>query len=404
MGLKNLKLIFDHPQRIYFVGQTVSGRLVVEIDEPKKLRSIIVKFKGEAECKWTERRTVARNGKSETVTTHYRGYEKYFENSEKVFGGSGITEVLPAGEHSFLFSMMLFNHLPSSFEGQYGYVRYTVKATLDRPWKFDHEVKAAFTVLSHLDLNLDPLNREPVKIENNKYFCCCCCKSGPLTLVTHLPARGYVSGQIIPMTIEVDNASKVPVSNVVCELLQTVTYHARGATKQISVVVAKIELDGSVEENNSKTWASRITVPPLPSSALPQCSIIDVDYKLEVKAEPLGWHISLKNSLPITIGTIPLWQSTVLQQPLPFDAPQQFASAPSAPPFDNGTRFVPSFPYPDMPPPSYEECMFGTTSIRDADDSEHVLGTTGYNPRYATYTLLTTVPDTPAVGWVAPKA
>lgn len=68
----------------------------------------------------------------------------------------------------------------------------------------------------------------------------------------------------------------------------------------------------------------------------------------QVKAEPLGWHVSLKNSLPITIGTIPLWQSTVLQQPLTFDAPQQFASAPSAPPFDNGTRFVPSFPYPDM--------------------------------------------------------
>ena len=48
--------------------------------------------------------------------------------------------------------------------------------------------------------------------------------------------------------------------------------------------------------------------------------------------------------------------------------------------------------------------MFGTTSIRDADDSEHVLGTTGYNPRYATYTLPTTVSGTPAVGWVTPKA
>jgi len=39
MGLKNLNLIFDHPQRIYFGGQTVSGRLLVQIDEPKKLRS-----------------------------------------------------------------------------------------------------------------------------------------------------------------------------------------------------------------------------------------------------------------------------------------------------------------------------------------------------------------------------
>ena len=84
---------------------------------------------------------------------------KYYLCNVTYYAVAGITEVLAAGEHSFPFSMMLPYHLPSSFEGQYGYVRYTVKATLDRPWKFDHEAKAAFTVLSHLDLNLDPLNR-----------------------------------------------------------------------------------------------------------------------------------------------------------------------------------------------------------------------------------------------------
>jgi hypothetical protein len=62
--------------------------------------------------------------------------------------------------------------------------------------------------------------QEPVKIENNKYFCCWCCKSGPLTLVTHVPARGYVPGQSISITTEVDNASKISISGVVCELIQ----------------------------------------------------------------------------------------------------------------------------------------------------------------------------------------
>ena len=76
---------------------------------------------------------------------------------------SAFQTVLPAGEHSFPFSMMLPNHLPSSFEGQYGYVRYTVEATLDPLLKDDHEVKADFTVLLHLDLNLDPLNRVSIE-------------------------------------------------------------------------------------------------------------------------------------------------------------------------------------------------------------------------------------------------
>jgi hypothetical protein len=44
---------------------------------------------------------------------------------------AGVTKVLPAGEQSLPFSVMLPNHLPSSFEGEYAYVRYTVKATLD---------------------------------------------------------------------------------------------------------------------------------------------------------------------------------------------------------------------------------------------------------------------------------
>jgi hypothetical protein len=68
----------------------------------------------------------------------------------------------------------------------------------------------------------------------------------------------------------------------------------------------------------------------------------------QVKAEPLGWYSSLKNSLPITIGTIPLWQNTILEEPEPLGAPQQFASAPGAPSPDTGTSFELSSAYPDI--------------------------------------------------------
>jgi hypothetical protein len=66
--------------------------------------------------------------------------------------------VLPAGSHFFQFSMVVPNHLPASFEGKYGHIRYTVKGILDRPWTFSNEIMASFIVMSTLDLNLDPVN------------------------------------------------------------------------------------------------------------------------------------------------------------------------------------------------------------------------------------------------------
>lgn len=68
----------------------------------------------------------------------------------------GDGEFHPAGTHQFPFEVPLPIELPSSFEGEHGYVRYCCKATIDKPWKFDHEVKTAFTVLSRLDLNDEP--------------------------------------------------------------------------------------------------------------------------------------------------------------------------------------------------------------------------------------------------------
>ncbi len=62
----------------------------------------------------------------------------------------------PEGEHEHQFMFTLPEALPSSFEGLHGYVRYWAKGCIDRPWKFDHETKSAFTVICPLDLNLEP--------------------------------------------------------------------------------------------------------------------------------------------------------------------------------------------------------------------------------------------------------
>jgi len=70
-------------------------------------------------------------------------------------GGDSVR--LEAGTHSYPFTFTLPINAPSSFEGEYGYVRYTAEAKMDRPWKFDHVTRSAFTVISLVDCNLQPL-------------------------------------------------------------------------------------------------------------------------------------------------------------------------------------------------------------------------------------------------------
>ena len=72
------------------------------------------------------------------------------------------------GEHVFPFEFALPSNLPSSYESHLGSVRYTIKGIIDRPWKFDHEVKSAFTVVSMYDLNTDP--RASVIVYNSFLF------------------------------------------------------------------------------------------------------------------------------------------------------------------------------------------------------------------------------------------
>lgn len=71
---------------------------------------------------------------------------------------------LDIGEHVFDFESDLPKHLPNSFEGQHGRVRYTVKGIIEMPKKLNSKAKVPFTVVSLLDLNKDPNAAVSIKL------------------------------------------------------------------------------------------------------------------------------------------------------------------------------------------------------------------------------------------------
>ncbi|XP_069691680.1 arrestin domain-containing protein 17-like isoform X2 [Periplaneta americana] len=359
-------------------------------------------FKGEAQCYWTESNTAFRNGEVQTITNHFRGNEKYFEKTVNVFGGTGNSEVLPAGEHSFQFTMLLPKNLPSSFERKNGFVRYTAKGVLERPWKFDHEIETPFTVISDKDPRLDPQNLKPVNLENSKMYCCCCCMTGPVTLAVNIPAVGYVCGQNISMTIEVDNASKVlKVCEVNCKFQTIVTYYSTSPEASLQECTTSCHsFDGQVVENSSRTWSWQFKIPALPPSSSRESNIINIQYQLQIEAVPELPHVPLIHTIPIIIGAVPVEQSI---RPQPDAELHVMRPIPSAPPSDSTPTTIREPTDPDAPPPTYEETMRGEANDSESDNVRQVFGTLGFKPFYPSYTFDNNMSDKPEVVWRQPQ-
>ncbi|XP_062620954.1 arrestin domain-containing protein 3-like isoform X2 [Saccostrea cucullata] len=385
--LRAFYIELENPQGVFFAGQIINGRLVVELDAEMKMREISLKFKGQANVHWTESQTVSTGKTTSTVTRHYSASEKYFEHTQPLFGkgmGMGDDNRLPPGQHVYPFSFQLPPNLPSSFEGGVGYVRYTIKGTIDKPWKFDHTTKRPFTVNALLDLNTQPNSACGTQNQQSKFLCCLCCKSGPITGMLKLDRVGYVPGEAITFNAEIQNmTSRVCGTHV--KLYMTTVFHATTKSKTTTSEVARV-VHQDIQPGETETWSGdRLVIPPLPPSFLVGCQIIDINYYFELIVDPSGPAIDLHVPLLIIIGTIPL--RTVVQQyqaQYGISSPAQPAlpapgPAPSAPPVGGASIMS------DLPPPSYNECVFGKTNIREEDDSEHTRGEMDYAPAYTYY-------------------
>lgn len=421
MGIKEANIYLDNQWNTYYAGQTINGRIEYVFDSPKKVRGIHVKFKGEAHTEWNEsKQEESSDGKTESKDTVHTGNEEYFQISYYLLGSNQGNEIeIPPGKNVYNFTCTLPPVLPSSFEGEHGYVRYTVKVTLDRPWKFDQETKMAFTVINALDLNLNPSYKEPIHIQLEKTFCCFCCASPPLSVDVQAPVSGYCPGQVIPITINIENKSNVQLHLVKIFLRKVVTYRATSpttATKKTKNVVLTVQ-EGPAPAGSTKNWTLTMEVPPIPPSNLVNCNIIDLDYDFKVECVVSGMHFNMNGKKYISIGTVPLVGMTGQVAPQPANGGQNSPSQPAVLPVSPGQPAQPNMPsgpggeagaggwvmpgappaeppyqslYPTLTEPVYKASAYSARTIQDRGDSNHTMirGPNNFAPYYPTYAAI----------------
>ncbi len=185
-----------------------------------QLAGLWVQYKGEGKTKWKEESTVT----VPVVDVDFdykvknKATEDYFDSVDVLFGAGEDDPVIkdlqiPPGTHTYPFEYEIpYMTMPAPFEGQYGYVKYIIEATVSLERAIvntDYKAEKRFSMLGpDVDLNVLPGMEVPVKKEEEVKNCCGCGSTVELTISAGIPKQGYVSGEPIYFDGQVDNRDK----------------------------------------------------------------------------------------------------------------------------------------------------------------------------------------------------
>ncbi|XP_075145128.1 arrestin domain-containing protein 17-like [Haematobia irritans] len=376
----NCEIQFENnPQGCYFGGQVMTGKIVLSADKVKQVKAVVLKIRGYANTYWSEKGTKDKR-------THYRGHVDYINSLTYLISPNSSDEpvIIEPGIHSFSFACHIPTTCPSSYEGNRGHIRYVVKVKLLRPWKYDEKFSQAFTVIKIMDLNYDtPLLKLPTANDKTKVFCCGPMKSEPLQINVQVPQTGYVPGQLIPVTIVVNNDTKVAITEIRVRLVMTVCVSSqipRAKAIDEHTTISKL-LGDPVPVLCKKQFTYLLPVPATPPTCFNLCSIIQIGYHIEVEAKMKGlFYHNQMIGIPVTIGNVPL-VGVVQQQPKTAQAPMMDQ--------EENPGVVNDLPWSNnenIPCPSFEEAVF-MPQADIAEGQKHDYGETKYSPKYPVFDI-----------------
>ena len=291
---------------VYFAGSNVEGTVSLELSEPKKSEGISIVLSGKAYVHWTERRNIGRGDERRRETVHYSDTQIIFKDIFIQLWGNGrdSQELSAAGRYEFPFKFQLPSGLvlPTSFESNTGYIRYSLLARISRSWKFDHTTTRAITVHEIVDINTAQWIA-PLSSSNEKTLCCLCCASGPISLSAKTDRGGYCPGESIAISIEADNHTNRRITYVQATLKRVVVYYARGGSHTSSKIIQKIEASG-IESGTTSNWSNELLPIPATVPSINSCRILNLSYVLTVTLD-IPRAVDLHVTIPITIGNVP---------------------------------------------------------------------------------------------------
>ncbi|XP_039514140.1 arrestin domain-containing protein 1a isoform X2 [Pimephales promelas] len=372
--LQEFEITLNNNKTAYSPGESISGTLKISITQPIPCKAIKVNCQGF--CGVT----------TKSNDTDWTEEEQYFSSSVSIADKGTLKE----GTHNFPFKFLLPAAAPASFEGPYGRIIYRVRAFIETPrFAKDYKIEKPFSMLYTVNLNEVPGIQEPSSSSVTKNFSYMLVKNGTVVLNAESDMRGYIAGQIIKVSAEIENKSEKSTGHVVASLMQKVTYNTKKPTNDLRTV-AEVEGPG-VKGGNKTVWKEQIIVPTLHQSSLTDGNLIHISYYIQVYLK----YPEVSLTLPIYIGnvavdpTLPSSSRSISPMPAPRNNPASApdpasgpdpAPSPAAAPAETALPSLPPRTTPKpAPKPRPRSCYVVSPSAPPADLYPKLPGVANYN-------------------------
>ncbi|KAE9549950.1 hypothetical protein FO519_006829 [Halicephalobus sp. NKZ332] len=372
-------------ERIYNPGDTITGKVHLELKKKLCCDILTVKLYGSARVFFTETLTSRKPG----VLTENRAYEQeiIFVDKElalwtapktdkkvvqpsiddiaRMARSTSIRPMLPkpaalegidSGSYNFDFSFSLPElEQYTSFDsrGAAGCVRYFILLQATRDGMVAFKKKHLFPVVVPVYLGENPRASESSEVTE-----CCNFAKGIVTAKISLKKKGFVPGELVEGHIEIQNGSKESIKTASLRIVQNTD--AISKRPEVEIKSTSFETSGvglpihKVSSGQTYTYPIQYYIPAIvPNFEIPAC--MKVDYNLVLTLGRDRNHINrgfLTLKVPIFIGTHP----TTIRGPGKVRPEEYHSMVPSAPPayFEDGFHSVFSAYL-----PSYSEAVGG---------------------------------------------
>jgi hypothetical protein len=279
--------------KVYHPGSTVTGSLLLDVDEAKSYKQILVQLSGRSYVRWSES-----SGQSSRNCT---SLEPYFDSVAPLWDSRQSPDgKLPPGQYNWPFSFVIPPSVPSSFEGKLGNIRYMlVGRIVTGALKHNHDVMTLIPVQQLVQIT-DPRLLQPVRTEVQKTVGWLFSTSQPIIMSVAVPKTGFYIGDSLQLHASLENGSKRPITLTVC-LKEYIVYHARGTYRRISRSLYRLRSD-KVERQETKILDEAITIPTNDTTILinSSCGNIKVTHRLKITCH-IPRAFDLVTSIPIEL-------------------------------------------------------------------------------------------------------